>query len=442
MPLTNIKPMLKKHGIPVRGIINQYKKSHLMNSACIEFEHTEKDAAQIEFTGARWRCSYHEDVVPNREDAVEVSVCFKVVKGSAGECGVGVRFIFDDWSRDNYVIMPGAVYSGNRFESRRLFYPPLLSDPADIGPDIQTIVTDIPRLNIHNGPSRIQLLTKDLTTPAIGFWSPSTELGFWLLTEQRTSLGESGIEINENGTRTQAAISLTAPGVREDFRYTICNMRYPSEDKGTDFKEGQEVRLRFRVYRFECRSIQGLFDRFIEIRKDLSGPVRLYHQLPFSSAWTIQENKYNSENWEEDYGFYTVGIGERPHTKWQAGWVGGGMVTYPLLFEGTPQSRARALKNLDFLFLRSQAPSGFFYGIGDGKRWYGDGYFKPHGDKWHLIRRSSDVLYFIIKQFMLLEKQDSTFKVPSLWRQGTLCLADAFVRLWEKHGQFGQFINI
>jgi hypothetical protein len=87
-------------------------------------------------------------------------------------------------------------------------------------------------------------------------------------------------------------------------------------------------------------------------------------------------------------------------------------------------------------------PSGFFYGVGDGEKWSGDGMRRPWAAKWHLLRKSADALYFILKQFLLLEKQDDAWKPPAAWEQGTKRCADAFVRLWGKYGQFGQFVDI
>src|SRR5207302_1009317 len=82
--------------------------------------------------------------------------------------------------------LPGAVYDGNRFESRHIAYPPLLTEPADIGPNVPPIISDIPRLDVHGGSSRIDLLAGDVTTPAIGVWSARQGAALLLLTDQTT----------------------------------------------------------------------------------------------------------------------------------------------------------------------------------------------------------------------------------------------------------------
>jgi hypothetical protein len=221
----------------------------------------------------------------SRPDALELQVTFRVAAGRAQQVAVSAVLALDDWDPGDYFVMPAAVYAGNRFISCKLRYPPLVLDPALRGPDAPTHITDVPRLNSEPGPSRIQLLTRDLSTPAVGIHNPRTRRGLWLLTDQATSLGDSGLEITENEARSRAEISLGAPGMREDRRYTIASMDYPCDDRAADWGPGDEVTVRLRVYLFDCPDIPALFDRFVEIRKDLSGPVTLPHMLPFSASW-------------------------------------------------------------------------------------------------------------------------------------------------------------
>ncbi len=366
---------------------------------------------------------------------------FKVLQGSPKNHSVGVLLTADHWSTNNYVLIPAALYNGNRFESRHLNYPPLLSDPKDIGPNVPTIITDVPRLNISEGPSRVQLIAGDMSTPAIGFYDPSTKQGFWLLTDQNTPLGDNGLGIEESPNRDRAYITLTAPHVREKFKYHLCTTKQPSDDRGADFEPGDEVRVRCRIYSFACAEIQGMFDRFVEIRKDLSGSVKLYHQLPFSAAWKIQEEKYRY-NWVDDYGYYSVGMRTDRYEDWQPGWVGGLMATYPLLIEGDDTSRTRVFKNFDFVFSRGMGTSGYFRAVEHEGKWYSDGFGKPYATKWVMTRKSADALYFMVKQFMLLDMQSDCQKISPAWREGTRRCADAFVRTWNKWGQFGQFVDI
>src|SRR5262249_26224620 len=67
-----------------------------------------------------------------------------------------------------------------------------------------------------------------------------------------------------------------------------------------------------------------------------------------------------------------------------------------------------------------------------------------HARRWHLVRRSADALTFLTRQLMLLERQDRDRggRVDPAWTRGLGRCADAFVRLWDRYRQLGQFVNI
>lgn len=424
----------------IQARLVRYDGNQLIEDARSPVSSDHSGSLSMKFAGCAWVCNYTVTKPLERADATDFALHFKVAEGSPRNHSIGVRIDIEPWSTENYVLIPGALYNGNRFESRHLEYPPLLRDPKDIGPNVPTIITDVPRLNLGTGPSRVQLIAGDMATPAIGFYEPAKKRGFWLITDQNTSLGDTGLEIEESLQRDRAFITLTAPHVREKYKYRICNTGYLSDDRGADFQAGDEVRLRFRICSFLCSTIQGLFDRFVEIRKDLSEKVRLYHQLPFSAAWKIQEEKYRY-NWEDDHGYYTVGMRQNRYEDWQSGWVGGLMSTYPLLMEGDEVSRTRGLKTFDFVFPNGTGQSGYLRGGAHEGKWYNDGFDNPHAEKWVMARKSADVLYFMIRQLVLLEKQGDQ-KPAQAWTEGTQRIADAFVRTWNKFGQFGQFLDI
>ncbi len=428
--------------------LSRYDGSHLVDRLVDPWDNATDRTGKISFGGAKWQYRIQADRVVARQNAVDLVARFMVVEGAAQQVNAGITFAFDDWSVDNYVLMPGAVYNGNRFESRKGEYPTRVSDPADIGLDVPTIISDIPRLNVHEGKSEIQLLARDMSTPAIGFHARKTGKGFWCLNNEHTAYGAVGMFIKENEERTCGEITLSSPGVREDVRYTICNSQLPSDDRSADLRAGDEIVLRMRLFVFDCPDIQSLYDYFIDIRKDLTGPTNPKNELPFSQAWKLLEEKYNRDNWKQDLGIYSPGIGETPQTIWQIGWVGGMMVTCPFIFDGSESSCQRALRNFDFVFLpTSLGDSGFFRGKSDGKKWYSDGCTfpvdrYPHTTNWHLIRRSADTLYFILRQFILMKSNQPPLEPKAAWLDGTRKCADAFVRLWKQAGQFGYIVHI
>jgi len=385
-----------------------------------------------------WQVSKAEKQID--AETSEFLVAFRLVKGFEKSAATLVEFHFDNWNKDNYVLLPASAYNGNRFESRRIAYSPKLNDARDIGKDKPMIISDVPRLNIADGVSRIQERSGSMASPAIGFQSPETKTGFFLTTTQTNAYGDMGINIEESRDRKNAVISLCSPLVREQYKYQICDNQAPSPDVPADFKAGDEVKFVFRVHQFKAEKIQSLFDQYFHIRKDLCLPSVFVPQIPFSACYDMLEKKFNSYNFVPEWGYYSVGGRNMFLQDWQIGWTGGMISTYPLLFSTNEQTRKNVLANFDWLFPNGISPSGFFWDSGEkGNKWYGGDIRKPQAKNWHLIRKSADALYYIIKQFDLMKKQGITPK-PA-WENGTRGVASAFVKLWKKNGQFGQFVD-
>lgn len=428
--------------LEINARINQY--DHDRYNALTRKEHVSLDGSgdrqKLKIDDAHWQITLSRQPVPGNPEAIDYEVRFVCRRGEFRQGSVSVDLAFSNWSTENYVLLPAAAYNGNRFTYRRIRYSPKLLDPRDIGPDIPTIVSDVPKLTRGDGPSRIQQRTGDMSTPSAGFWDPNLKQGLWLLTTVGTQLGDSGIDIEENRDRTRATFTLTAPVVRERYKYRITDSRWPSDDQPHDFRAGDEVALRFRLHFFPAPELQELFDYFTDIRKSFvdNGEHRLV--LPFSSAFPVQEKKFNELNWESNFGYYSVGPRNMFLQDWQIGWTGGMISTFPLLWMGGEDTKRNVLRNFDWLFPDGLAPSGLFWDSGEkGDQWYGGDIRKPHTVNWHLIRKSGDGLFYVLKQLMLMEKMD--IEVKPAWKNGTRGVADALVKIWKEHGQFGHFVD-
>jgi len=396
-----------------------------------------------------WSCQWQVTPVPGRAECLDIATTFTLLSGQAEATGVAVALELADWTPANYVLLPAAAYNGNRLAVAPQPYPPLWRDARNYRPDMPPTITDLPRLNTGAGRSCIELSTGDVTTPAMGFQSAGTGRGCLITTVQQTRLGNSGLTVEEHANRRSARFMVSAPCVRQQqYRFNAGGMT-PGDETGAAWKRGDTVVLRLRVWFFAAPRVQDLFDAFAIMRKDLAPPTSIAPQLPMSAAWQILQDKYNRQNWDEAWGYYrvavdfhtTFAVNERPLCfLWQAGWVGGGMVTHSLLFAGSETSRQRAWRNLEMIFERTPAPSGFLYGIGDGEKFYSDGFDTPHPGQLHMVRKSADLLFWALKQFDLLGRQGQG--VPPAWQASVRRLADAFVRLWERYGQFGQFVDV
>lgn len=372
--------------------------------------------------------------------AKDVEVTFKCVRGTFSRGALAVELNLAGWSPQNYVLLPAAACNGNRFLARKIPYSPKLYYAQDIGPDKPIIITDVPRLNLGEGVSRIQERSGSLSVPCIGFHDPKRKKGFLLFTKQANQLGDHGLGLEETRDRKQAIISITSPVVRELHSYRICDNEYPSLDQPRDFKAGDEVTIFFRVHEFAAPKLQDFFDKFAEVRKELFPPAKPRPVLPYSACMKLQEKKFNRDNFVRKHGYYSIGPRTNYMQDWQIGWTGGMISTYPLLFAGSAQTRKNVLRNFDWLFPNGIAPSGFFWDAGrNGTEWIGGDIRKPHTGNWHLIRKSGDGVFFIIKQFRLMEKIG--IPVKPAWRKGVKRVCDAFVKLWNENKQFGQFVH-
>jgi len=389
---------------------------------------------------SQWQISLHQ-LANTAENAGHPSeILFRCVRGNLRRAAVALELELVAWSECNYVLLPAGAYNGNRFLARKIPYSPKLYFTQDIGPKQPVIITDVPRLNISAGVSSIQERSGSLSVPCIGFHDPKRKLGFLLFTEQGNQLGDYGIRIEETADRKRAIIAITAPVVRESHNYRICDNEAPSLDVPLDFKAGDEIRIRFTIHEFSAPKLQHLFDKFAALRQPTSALLAAKPALPFSACFALQEKKFNRDNFVSKYGYYSVGPRQNFLQDWQIGWTGGMISTYPLLFAGNAKTRQNVIRNFDWLFPNGIAPAGFFWDAGrNGTEWIGGDIRKPHTGNWHLIRKSGDGVFFIIKQFLLMEKLG--IAVKPAWRKGVQRVCDALVELWQTNGQFGQFVH-
>ncbi|OIP82746.1 MAG: hypothetical protein AUK44_07005 [Porphyromonadaceae bacterium CG2_30_38_12] len=399
-----------------------------------------KSAQKISTKSGEWLI--HSNFTTAEKGIIDAEVSFKLISGSETESAVAVELNFDNWSKENFVLMPATAYNGNRYESRKIPYSPKLNDYRDIGPDKPMIISDVPRLNIHEGPSFIQERSGGMTLPCVGFHSPTEKTGALVITKQQNAWGDLGINIEEtrNLSSQMGRISIISPLVRERYKYEIANNSVASPDVPANFKPGDEVKFTFRIRMFDAPNIQSLFDQYFIARHDLAPPSTPNLLYSFSECYKTIEHKFNTQNFVPEWGYYAIGMRENFLQDWQIGWTGGMISTYPLLFSKDTTTLKNVTANFNWLFPNGISPSGFFWDSGEkGNRWYGGDIRKPQFKNLHLVRKSGDALYYIIKQLELMKLRK--LQINPQWEQGTMGVANAFVRLWNKWGQFGNFVD-
>ena len=375
-----------------------------------------------------WTCTSHTE-------GLNSDVTFRLTAGTASSTGVAIAFDIKGWSARNYVLVPGVVYNGNRFRALAGGYMPSFPPDMFFNPKVPLTTSDNPRLSDEPGkPGKIELLTGNASTRAMGFFSPGQKQGFIVLTDQNTGFGNNGLFIEENASQNQASFVISAPGVRE--KAAQFGGFADSGDHGASWKAGDSVTMRFRVYRFATDSIPGFLSRFATERKALLGPNRPRNLAPMSEMSDLIVPRF-SKRWTTG----PAGSWYAPENddNFQLGWVSGFMQT-PMLALNDPIERDRICQQLDFLTTKLQGKSGFFYaGITAGGQLRSDRSFENRSLV--LTRKNSDTLLMYLKFFKILKAQGHGDRIKPEWKAAARRLAEAFCKNWRQYGQFGQYLD-
>jgi lysophospholipase L1-like esterase len=392
---------------------------------------------EVATASTRWTSSVRCQEVADDPHARELLLTFKLVSGAAVGAGVAAAFDFSGWSTNHYVLIPASVYNGNRNRIERRAYAAGLSREGLYRRDLPLTTGELPQLApVPDQPSKIEVSVCNATTPAMCFFDRATRQGFILLAEQQSRFGDHGLMIEENRDRSRATFVLSAPGVRERKPEFIGFG--PSPDHGSNWKAGDEVTLRLRVYAFPTPDIPGLLDKFMLVRKAVTGQNQPRDLIPFSEVTRLMARRIDTRFHDGPaFKFYCP-----ENAAWISfGWVGGLMDTYPMLALGDAPRLERVSHTFDFAIPRAQGQAGYFYGAlnHDGKVFGREGY--DEHPEIVLTRKNGDVLFWMVKQFLLLKAQGRAAAIQPAWEQGTRRLAQAFVDTWGQCGQWGNFLN-
>ncbi len=322
---------------------------------------------------------------------------------------------------DDFIFIPAACYDGNRFRCLKKNYPPIFT-PEEAKLDMETCITDVPRLN-PDGSGKIELTTGDAAVSCIGVYKRCENKGYLLFTIQEINGKNIGLAYQDG------KMILTYPAKREEI-YQIFAMH----KNDVPYVE-EESEIPYKLLEFECKSMEEFYEKFFDNRKIMGMDDTLPPVLSKEEQWQVHAEKYDNYCWRENGEYYAANGGNSPSANWQPGWIGGGMQTYAFLKLGTPLQKERAMKTLKHLF-KFQGKSGLFYGIvSEDFEIFSDGFKTQGTEDWCLTRKSADCLYYVLRQFELMEK------VPEEFEIGIKKTADCFVNLWNKYGQIGQFAS-
>ena len=434
-----VDDFLKDLNVHLRPIACWYSAASLQASRTLT-------GGKLELPGSSWKSEVAVSAVEGQPDARDLTLSFTMEKGGSLSSGVAAAFDFSSWSTDNYVLVPGAIYDGNRLRTVGRGYGAGL-DPADYDrKDLPLTQTNVPRLEIEAGkPSKFEVNSSNVTTPAVCVLDRKAKRGFIVLAEQggRTGGGDflrkpdgeildSAFALEESLDRNRATVVVSAPGVRERKPEFIGFSNSP--DRGIPLKSGDTIRLRMRVISFAATDVPDLLERFMTVRKGLTGANHPRKLMPASQVETWMTQRIDSRYLTKgETAFYCPENGP-----WIAfGWIGGWMNTFPMLALGDAGHLERVTKTFEF-GLKAQQPSGYFsYAISDD----GDTSFRDPAPGMNLSRTSGDTLFWMMKQFLLLKAQGRGNAIKPEWETAMKKLADGMVATWKKHGEWGKLIH-
>lgn len=342
-----------------------------------------------------------------------------------------------------YIMIPACAYDGNRFEAVHRQYPPMFTE-EEFGLDVPVRMTEVPRLS-REGDSFMDVTTGDMAAPCVCVLDRIARRSFILEFGQQVQGLNLGVTLEQRGD--ELTITLRAPAARRlVYRWYegYPSLRpLPEADAPMAVRAGDEIRIAHRVHAGPCRDVPQLYEQFFALRAAMADGARAHASAPFSHFFADAEREYDRTHFIEAEGMYALNAQDERDTsvfgQWQAGWVGGGMSTLPLMCEGSALSRERAVRTLLFA-ARMQSKAGFYYGIAHDGRVHHDCF--GHFEDRHcllLIRKHADLTYFMFKQIIALEAMGE--RVPEEVRASAVRAADALVKLWRRYGQLGQFVN-
>jgi lysophospholipase L1-like esterase len=361
------------------------------------------------------------------------------------QCGVGFEFTAENWSTNNYVFAPAAIYDGNRFDIANVRYAPYITDwgmPKKANRPVLT--TRIHHLKKDGTDARIDFLAGETSAPMVGYWDAVKKEGHLYLADPQTPLGETGFSVRESPKNATCTFVLSAPGIRTT-KYTMCNSRREDcGDRAPYIKKGTTVRFSVSVVDFKAKNIDEFLAYAFDVRKLHTGrSVHAKVEDPETVISQILANE-DSYHWFEDkkkgIGYYCNLPGSNilfGHL--QLGWNGIPVYLLPLLEYPTAERLRRSALSWDSIS-KMNGKSGLYYAINRRGELMGDAFGRHTLLRDHaMIRRTAITIYYGILSLKKMEKLGVAIKPE--WKESVRKACDGVVALWKRYGQLGQYIK-
>lgn len=363
-------------------------------------------------------------------------------KRAMNDVGVAVAFDSYDWSSDNFVMIPAVVYNGNRQRIVNRAYATGLDKSDYFRKDLALTSNPIPQLSPDFGAkSRLEVNVSNTATPMISYWDRKKQKATFLFTDQgiewKDEIKDHAFIVEESLDRQVASFVISAPGVRERKPEFIGFSKSP--DRGVSVVTGDKITIRVTQMNFQSDGLPAFYSKFMQERKKhvIAEPPR--NLMPMSQVLDYMTKNIDERYYSDDkVAFYCP-----ENADWMSyGWVGGLMNTFPMLALGDEEHTQKVKNTFDFALPIARGKSGYFYDVVEPNKQvlYRDGAKLNPGIG--LTRKNADVLYWMIKQFMLLEKQGKAAVLSNSWKAEIKRLADAFVTTWKEEGTWGNYLDV
>lgn len=405
---------------------------------CVYNDAELKQCKEIGAASSGWNVSTEKSAVDNGE----MYIFRFTAKQDMENAGVAVSFDQYGWTSDNYVMIPSSVYNGNRQRIVNREYATGLDKTDYNRKDLALTSNPIPQLSPEYGAiSRLEVNISNTATPAMTFLDRAKQRGTILLTDQgidwNNQVLDHALIVEETADRSIASFIISAPGVRERKPEFIGFSKSP--DRGIKVRKGDEIIIRVTKLAFPCQDVPDLLACFMKDRKMHTQGEAPRNLMPMSEVFSrmvrnIDDRYYVGDEWE----YYCP-----ENANWMSyGWIGGLMNTYPMLALEDAEHVQRVKNTFNFALPRAKGASGYYYDVlgADGKELNRDAANQNPGIG--LTRKNGDILYWMVKQFMLLKEQGKVNTIDPEWETNVRLLADAFINTWKKHGTWGNYLHV
>lgn len=434
-----LSPGFPHHILKKREFFMKYKMilNFENDSSSIPFELQEDWKKEISGNGYKALISLIKK--EGKKDIWEIS--FSLLSGSA-KGYLALEFEEENWSPENYILMPAAVYNGNRVNIFTEKHIPLT--PPDFRKLAPPQMTGLVHHLAPEGGGEIELMSGEYAFPSMGCFFRTAQESCWILTPQKNEMGDFGYCLKEEEKGKSLKLKITTPCQRKlrQRGYKLI----PSEDPAGIFSCGMEVKIEFALIHSPCGSMKEFFHQAFLLRNHLLPAGETPDLYPISQAAELLRKRMETDNYREEYGYYTIVtldyLKNNPGYKlhYTLAWMGGSMKLENIFREGSKEAMEHGKRELEFLFRNARQKSGFLYTVcHEGTflpEWYpGD----PVERKSCIVRKNAEGFASLMRQIRQWKERGE--EVPVFWYEGMKDWAEAFHRLWQKYHQFGYLLD-